>query len=258
MWHIKQQYRELTCGKSVKFQLTHKWLISIPESIKIIQLSSVSNPEKCSFLAGNFKLNVPHKSIMTTRCILPRWQCQWLFISDRRVFMGYTLKIIQRYKQNNMYIYICIYIYINFIYKNSHKKAVLLPIKSSSDDDPEFRHGFGPKASLPLTQGAPAVSHNTNRLYWMVYDLYECHIRSDAVTALFWIFFIYSLFFAGESMSLVKIEGVEFEIKPRHSISRRNMSVDEPSLILCLCRSLYFWISADAPSQCWPQKGSLI
>ena len=41
----------------------------------------------------------------------------------------------------------------------------------------------------------------------MVFDLYECHIHSDAVTSLFWIFFfiyIYSLFFAGESQSLVK------------------------------------------------------
>ena len=34
--------------------------------------------------------------------------------------------------------------------------------------------------------------------------MYECNIRSDAVTALFWIFFIYSLFSAGESPSLVK------------------------------------------------------
>ena len=63
------------------------------------------------------------------------------------------------------------------------KKAVLLPIKSSSDDDPGFRHGFGAEVSLPLTHGAPAVSHNTTRLYWMV--LYECHIRSDALTVLF-------------------------------------------------------------------------
>ena len=57
------------------------------------------------------------------------------------------------------------------------KKAVLLPIKSSSDNDPGFRHGFGVEASLALTQGVPAVSHNTSRLYWMVFDLYECHIR---------------------------------------------------------------------------------
>ena len=78
-----------------------------------------------------------------------------------------------------------IYIYTN----TAAKEAVLLPVKSSSDDDPGFKHGFRTEASLPLTQGAPAVSHNTTRLYWMVFNRYECHIRSDAVTALFWIFF---------------------------------------------------------------------
>ena len=88
--------------------------------------------------------------------------------------------------------------------KTSAKEAVLLPVKSSSDDDPGFRHGFGAEASLPLTQGAPAVSHNITRLYWMVFNLYVCHICSDAVTVLFWIFFIYSLFFAGVSPILVK------------------------------------------------------
>ena len=76
------------------------------------------------------------------------------------------------------------------LYPKTAAKAVLLPVKSTSDDDPGFRHGFEAEASLPLTQGAPAVSHNTTRLYWMVFNLYECHIRSDAVTALFWIFYI--------------------------------------------------------------------
>ena len=55
----------------------------------------------------------------------------------------------------------------------------------------------------------------------MVFDQYEIQIRSDAVTVLFWIFFffyIYSLFFAGESPSLVKNVEPEFEIKPRHPI----------------------------------------
>ena len=113
------------------------------------------------------------------------------------------------------------------------KPAVLLPIKSSSDDDPGFRHDFGAKASLPLTQGAPAISYNTTRLYWMVFVLYKCHIHSDAVTVLFWIFFIYSLFSAGESPSLVKNVEVEFKIKPRHPISRGNMSVHQPFLTHC-------------------------
>ena len=49
----------------------------------------------------------------------------------------------------------CQPIYKKIIYKNCRqKKTVLLPVKSSSDDDPGFRHGFGAEASLPLTQGA--------------------------------------------------------------------------------------------------------
>ena len=116
----------------------------------------------------------------------------------------------------------------------------MLPVKSSSDDNPGFRHGFGAEASLPLTQGTPAVSHNTTRLYWMMFDLYECHIRSDAITVLFWIFFIFSLFFAGKSPILVKNVAVAFEIKPWHPISRGNMSVDQPFLIHCSRNSSYF------------------
>ena len=99
---------------------------------------------------------------------------------------------------------------------------------------------FCGEASLPLTQGAPAVSHNTTRLYWMVFNLYECHICSDTVTVLFWIFFIYSLCSAGESPRLVKNVEVEFKIKPRHPISRGKMSVDQPFLIHCSRRSSYF------------------
>ena len=89
-------------------------------------------------------------------------------------------------------------------------------------------------------QGSPAVSHNTTRLYWMVFNLYECHIRSYAVTALFWIFFYIFPLFAGESSSLVKNVEVAFEIKPRHLISCGNMSVNQPFLVLCLRRSSYF------------------
>ena len=116
----------------------------------------------------------------------------------------------------------------------------MLPVKSSSDDDPGFKYGFGSKASLPLTQGAPAVFHNITRLYWMVFNLHECHIHSDAVIVLFWIFFIYSLFFAGESSSLVKNVEVAFEMKPRHPISRGNMSVDQSFLVHFSRRSSYF------------------
>ena len=90
-------------------------------------------------------------------------------------------------------------------------------------------------------QRAPAVFHNTTRLYWMVFNLYECHIRSDAVTALSWIFCSYissSLLFT--SPSLVKNVEVEFEIKPWHPISRGNISVDQPFLTHCSRRSSYF------------------
>ena len=45
--------------------------------------------------------------------------------------------------------------------------AVLLSIKLSSDDDSGFRHGFGADASLPQTQRAPAVTHDTTRLCWI-------------------------------------------------------------------------------------------
>ena len=75
----------------------------------------------------------------------------------------------------------------------------------------------------------------------MVFNLYECHIRSDAVTALFWIFlYIYSLFFAGESPILIKNVEVAFEIKPRHPISRGNMSVDLSFFVHWSHRSSYF------------------
>ena len=127
----------------------------------------------------------------------------------------------------------------------------MLPIKSSSDDDPGFRHGFGAEASLSLTQGTPAVSHCTNRHFWMVFDLYECHIHSDAVTVLFSIFFMYSLFSAGESLSLVKNVEVEFEIKCRHPILSGNMSVDQPFLMHCFRRSLYF------SNLCWCAQSML-
>ena len=53
-------------------------------------------------------------------------------------------------------------------------------------------------------------------------------------------FYIYSLFFAGESPSLLKNIEAEFEIKPPHPISRGNMSVNQPFLIPCSRRFSYF------------------
>ena len=86
-------------------------------------------------------------------------------------------------------------------------------------------YGFGAEASLPLTQGAPAVSHNTTRLYWMVFDLYDALSAQMQLQSYFRSCFIYSLFSAAESLSLVKNVEVEFKIKPRHPISRGNMSI---------------------------------
>ena len=66
--------------------------------------------------------------------------------------------------------------------------TALLLTKPSSDDDSGFRHGFGAKALLPLAQSAPAVTHDTTRLCWIVITLWDCYIHADAVRALSWIF----------------------------------------------------------------------
>ena len=67
--------------------------------------------------------------------------------------------------------------------------AALLPTKPSLNDDSEFRHGFGAEASLPLTQSAPAVTHDTTRLCWIDVTQWDCYIHADAVRTLSWIFF---------------------------------------------------------------------
>ena len=113
--------------------------------------------------------------------------------------------------------------------------------------------GSGMVSSLPLTLDTPDVSHDTTRLYWMVFDLYKCHIRPDAVTVLFWIFFIYSLFFAGGS--LVENVEVAFEINPRHPISRGNLSVEQPFLIHCSRRSSYFSNFRWCAQSIWISRG---
>ena len=56
--------------------------------------------------------------------------------------------------------------------KTATKEAALLPVKSSSDDDSGFRHGFGAEASLPLTQSAPAVY-----IYVYIYTNFIKHNR---------------------------------------------------------------------------------
>ena len=71
--------------------------------------------------------------------------------------------------------------------------TALLLTKPSSDDS-GFRHGFGAEASLPLTQSAPAVPHDTTRLCQIVvalpkmrkslyeiihYHYYHCYVFSS-------------------------------------------------------------------------------
>ena len=118
--------------------------------------------------------------------------------------------------------------------------AVLLPTKPSSDDDSGFRHGFGAEASLTLTQSAPAVTHNTTRLCWIDVTLWDCHVHTDAVRALPWIFYMYFLLFDGESPRLVKNMEVELVMKPWYPTLIGNTLVIQPFLTHCSCRSSYF------------------
>ena len=67
--------------------------------------------------------------------------------------------------------------------------VALLPTKPSSDDDSGFRHGVGAEVSLPLTNSAPPVTHDTTRLCWIDVTQWDCHIPANAVRALYFIFF---------------------------------------------------------------------
>ena len=69
---------------------------------------------------------------------------------------------------------------------------------------------------------------------------------------------IYFLFSVSESPSLVKNIEVECEIKPRHPISRGNMSVDQPFLIHGSRKSSYFSNSCWFAQSMLSSKGSLI
>ena len=86
------------------------------------------------------------------------------------------------------------------------------PTKTSSKDGSGFRHGFGAEASLPLTQSAPAVSHDTTRLCQIVVTQWDCYIHADAVRTLSWIFSMYFLLYDGGSPRLVKNAEVELAI----------------------------------------------
>ena len=118
--------------------------------------------------------------------------------------------------------------------------TVLLLTKPSSDDDSGFRHSFGDESLSPLTQSAPAVSHDTTRLCQIVVTLWDCQIHADAVRALSWIFSIYFLLSNGGSPRLVKKTEVELAIKPLHPTSIGNIFVIQPFLTHCSHRSSYF------------------
>ena len=115
--------------------------------------------------------------------------------------------------------------------------TALLLTKPSSDDDSGFKHGFGTEASLPLTQRAPAVSHDTTRLCQIVVALWDCQIHADVVRALSWIFSMYFLLSDGGSPRLVKKTEVELAIKPLHPTSIGNTFVIQPfwHIWVCLC-----------------------
>ena len=146
-----------------------------------------------------------------------------------------------------MYIYIYIYIYIyTHIYLSIYLTitdvytAALLLTMPSSDDDSGLRHGFGAKASLPLAQSAPAVSHDTTRLCQIVVALWVCQIHADAVRALSWIFSTYFLLSDRGSPRLVKKTEVELAIKPLHPTSIGYTFVIQLFLTHCSRRSSYF------------------
>ena len=147
--------------------------------------------------------------------------------------------------------HICVYLFLKYkfiyiyIYRRYHTitdvyTTALLLTKPSSDDDSGFRHGFGAEASLPLTQSAPAVSHDTTRLCQIVVTLWDCQIHANAVRALSWIFSMYFLSSDGGSPRLVKKTEVELAIKPLRLTSIGNTFVIQPFLIHYSHRSSYF------------------
>ena len=103
--------------------------------------------------------------------------------------------------------------------------AVFLLTKPLLDNDSGFKHGFGAKATLSLTQSTPAVSHDTISLCWFVITWWEYPIYADAVRALSWIFKINFFLSDGESPRLVRYVEVELVMKPWHPSLIRNIFV---------------------------------
>ena len=149
---------------------------------------------------------------------------------------------IYTYIYTYIYIYICtlIYTYSRYHTLTDVYTTVLLLTKPLSDDDSGFRHGFEAEASLPLTQSAPAVSHDTSRLCQIVVALWDCQIYTDSVRAFSWVFSMYFFLSDGGSPRLVNKTAFELAIKPLHPTSIGNTFVTQPFLTHCSRRSSYF------------------
>ena len=132
--------------------------------------------------------------------------------------------------------------------------TALFPTKPSSDYESGFRHRFGPEESLTQIQSAPEVSHETTRLCLIVDTLQDCHIPTNAVRALSWIFSMDFLLTDGGNPRLAKKTEVELAMKLPYPTSIGNTFVIQPFRTHCSRRSSYFSTYADVPSQNFLQK----
>ena len=144
-----------------------------------------------------------------------------------------------------MSLYMYIFIYVHSLYIcvchtiTDLWTTAFLSTKPSSDNDSGFRHGFGAKASLPLAQSPPAISHDIT-VCQIVITLWDCHIHADVLRVLFWIFSMYLLLSDGGSPRLIKNEEVELVLESLHPTSIGNTFVIQPFLTHCFHRSSYF------------------
>ena len=105
------------------------------------------------------------------------------------------------------------------------------------------------EASLPLTQCAREVTHDTTRLCWIDVTILGLLYHSDSVKGFSWIFFMHFLSSDGESPRLVKNAEVKLVMKPKHPTSIGNKLVIQTFLTLCAHRSSYFSSYADVSSR---------
>ena len=142
----------------------------------------------------------------------------------------------------HIYIYIYIYIYNKkIIYKNCCQRSSLASSKVFIRWWPWVQAWFWGRSVITTNPGRPSsISQYYQTLLDGVFICTNAICVQMQLQSCFGSFYIYSLFFAGISLILVKNVEVAFEIKPRHPISRGNMSVDQSFLVHCSRRSLYF------------------